>query len=310
MKEQERNNKILDMYKNGATLQKIGTIFKFSRARAQQIVFRGIKKQIIENLKIKRLKKEEKKLLDFAVKEEIREIFSRRMNINKKKRGILISKSIMAKMKLIPHYSQFLTFRDFYGALGEFAPRIKRYFPEIAEYFLNKRRNSWSKRYNKCRQCGTVSIRHGAYGLCINCYHKSDEFKDMQRKAFERNSDRRRERNREYIKTYLRRPDVVARFKTKNDLRNFGGNRERAIERDNFMCKNCGITREKSLKIFKRDLYVEHINYDKTDNDLNNLKTVCFNCHNKRTIKYMRGKRSKNINKKIQTYDTDLIHGA
>lgn len=287
---EERNKKILDMYKNGMTLEKIGVIFKFSRSRAQQIIFGEIKNQIIEKLKIKRLKKQEKRLLNFAAKEEIKEIFSRRINVDRKKKEDLASKSIMAKMKLIPHYSQFLTFRSFYSALGELEPRIKRYFPEIVEYFSDKRKNSWSRRYNKCRQCGTVSVRHGAYGLCIDCYYKSDEFKDMQRKSFERNSDKRSEQNKKYHEIYFKRPDVIARMRTKNDLRNFDGNREKAIERDNFACKNCGITRKKSLKIFKRDLYVEHIDYDKTNNNLNNLRTVCSNCHSRKTVKYMREK--------------------
>lgn len=54
-----------------------------------------------------------------------------------------------------------------------------------------------------------------------------------------------------------------------NDLK------EQIRKRDNYICKNC------KSKQQKRKLQVHHIDYDKQNNSLNNLISLCQPCHNK-----------------------------
>ena len=59
-----------------------------------------------------------------------------------------------------------------------------------------------------------------------------------------------------------------------HDLTRFGGNREKAMERDGYKCVICGAT---------EDLGVHHKDFsgqtNKPNNELDNLMTVCKSCH-------------------------------
>ncbi len=70
----------------------------------------------------------------------------------------------------------------------------------------------------------------------------------------------------------------------------FGGNRIKALERDNYKCVKCGMTRDEHFLRWDRDITVDHIdgngrNVDKPNNKLNNLQTLCLTCHGKKDIK-------------------------
>ena len=54
-------------------------------------------------------------------------------------------------------------------------------------------------------------------------------------------------------------------------------------KRDNYTCQMCGKKQENS----KRKLSVHHINYNKKNNDLDNLITLCISCNNK--VNFQRG---------------------
>ncbi len=69
-----RNKKILELYKSGKTLAELGRLFGFSQSRAQQIITWELGKGILNKLKRKKLWRGEWELLNFAVKEEIKEI--------------------------------------------------------------------------------------------------------------------------------------------------------------------------------------------------------------------------------------------
>ncbi|MCW2763641.1 MAG: hypothetical protein JWR85_3842, partial [Marmoricola sp.] len=70
------------------------------------------------------------------------------------------------------------------------------------------------------------------------------------------------------------------------DIKNFGGNREKAIQRDGEKCVKCGITRAEHSILYKKDITVDHIDglgvgqpvYLK-NNSLENLQTLCSVCH-------------------------------
>lgn len=72
--------------------------------------------------------------------------------------------------------------------------------------------------------------------------------------------------------------------KRANDMKFYGGNREKVIQRDHEQCQECGLTRVEHYKKYKRDITVDHINRlgrgvkDK-DNRLENLITLCLSCH-------------------------------
>ncbi len=78
--------------------------------------------------------------------------------------------------------------------------------------------------------------------------------------------------------------------KAHRDKRNFGGNREKAIERDSYKCVKCGMTRQEHIDNYGEDITVDHIDkngrYSKVKNhDLNNLQTLCLPCHLKKDAK-------------------------
>lgn len=56
--------------------------------------------------------------------------------------------------------------------------------------------------------------------------------------------------------------------------------------RDEFKCKIC----KKEEKYTKQGLYVHHIDYNKNNNDLNNLVTLCPTCHGKTNSKRVKWK--------------------
>ena len=94
-----------------------------------------------------------------------------------------------------------------------------------------------------------------------------------------------------YEKTQIWRknnPQKIKRYyKSANDKRYYGGNRELVIRRDGEKCLQCGITRQQHYEKYKRDITVDHINRlgrgvkDK-DNRLENLQTLCISCHMKK----------------------------
>jgi len=68
------------------------------------------------------------------------------------------------------------------------------------------------------------------------------------------------------------------------DRRRFGGNKQKALERDNFECQKCGMNQEQSIILFGQGLVAHHIDgqgYGKKiqNNSLDNLQTLCFRCH-------------------------------
>lgn len=57
--------------------------------------------------------------------------------------------------------------------------------------------------------------------------------------------------------------------------------REQIRNRDNYICQECDITQEECIFKYGEVLSVHHIDYDKTNNELENLICLCHSCHSK-----------------------------
>lgn len=71
----------------------------------------------------------------------------------------------------------------------------------------------------------------------------------------------------------------------------FGGNRQKALQRDNYTCVSCDMTNDEHIEKYNRSITVDHIdgrgrNTDKkyANHDLSNLQTLCLSCHGKKDI--------------------------
>jgi len=57
--------------------------------------------------------------------------------------------------------------------------------------------------------------------------------------------------------------------------------KEKIRDRDRRICQLCGRRESEIFKLYKDDLNVHHIDYDKTNNDPMNLISLCRGCHSK-----------------------------
>lgn len=57
--------------------------------------------------------------------------------------------------------------------------------------------------------------------------------------------------------------------------------RPKALERDDYRCRRCGMTLEEHRETYGRSIAVHHIDGDRQNNALENLITFCYSCHNK-----------------------------
>ena len=103
----------------------------------------------------------------------------------------------------------------------------------------------------------------------------------------------------------IRREKISVAFKGKNHPQWLGGkitfrgenwqwNRKRALERDQYKCKHCGITNKQHKKKWKCSLEVHHIKpfrfFDSAEeaNQLENLISLCTSCHKLAEMQYYR----------------------
>ncbi len=119
---------------------------------------------------------------------------------------------------------------------------------------------------DKCLECKEIGTH--AVGLCRKCYDEVNKEKILRQ-------------HREWSKN---NPDKV---RSSSNRFHFSGNRELALERDNWECQECGMSQEKCIVMFNRQLSVHHkdengltVSKEDKNNDLDNLITLCTRCHN------------------------------
>jgi hypothetical protein len=76
-------------------------------------------------------------------------------------------------------------------------------------------------------------------------------------------------------------------------------------DRDKNQCKNCGITRHISFKVYGLDLHIHHIDYNKKNCHPSNLITLCRSCNSR--ANYNRQENTEMYQQIINT--GGLIHG-
>lgn len=57
--------------------------------------------------------------------------------------------------------------------------------------------------------------------------------------------------------------------------------KEKIRKRDCYICQGCEMSEEEHLHLFKSNLSIHHIDYNKFNNIMSNLITLCFNCNSK-----------------------------
>lgn len=70
-----------------------------------------------------------------------------------------------------------------------------------------------------------------------------------------------------------------SRLRDYHNNKKFGGIKYDVLQRDNFRCVVCGISEREHVELFNRELSIHHKDEIKKHNTLNNLITVCGNCH-------------------------------
>jgi hypothetical protein len=132
----------------------------------------------------------------------------------------------------------------------------------------------WSRKHERCINCGTTSKKHKGRGLCCRCW-----LKDWVRK----NPERRKEhKQREYKKNFKRYQKNAKLYQQRNIERlkrywsdwhrdkSFNGKHKEVLDRDKNKCLLCGS---------KKMIIIHHIDHNNKNNDINNLVTLCRRCH-------------------------------
>jgi len=57
--------------------------------------------------------------------------------------------------------------------------------------------------------------------------------------------------------------------------------KEKIRKRDNYICQNCGMDNSQHIVKFGCNLSIHHIDYNKFNNCLTNLITLCYSCNSK-----------------------------
>ena len=270
IKNDSRAQECLEMYKNGASLEEIGNKFGITRERARQITKKQFAYELGYGPVEQRARKAEIAKSYRSVVEDSRA--ERQQEQVEKKYNEAVAKG------LEPEY--FDSVAKFCDAIGVSKDMLKEYVPvAYTTLVTNERRKSkrWSWHYDQCRMCGTTSVKHRGYGYCENCYTKSPEFKEAQRRAHLKNRDAILAKNREYARERQNDPEVLAKIESDYDLKYFGGNRKFALERDGYKCLGCGMSINVKDKVGRSVVRVWHLK-DKDDHSLDNLGTYCQSC--------------------------------
>ena len=135
----------------------------------------------------------------------------------------------------------------------------------------------------KCKQTKPIEMfyKNKLRPLGVHYYCK-----ECSKKIKEKYKSRYKEYHREYNRKH--RPNYQ-QHKKHNETRMFGGQKEVVLARDNYRCVDCGIEQKEHHKKYGIDISVHHKDGKGEgskikNNNLDNLVTLCFSCHQKRHL--------------------------
>jgi uncharacterized protein (DUF433 family) len=263
----EREAYILSKYRQGLTLEEIGSIFHVTRERIRQIIEKALRKE---------LGKEAKMGFIIDVKEYInsqKDLHHRLLKFPEEKRRKLVQ-------EIESGTSVKEALEEYRLTKGRFLKLFPQYKEMLAAELIQKKR--WNRVYDRCRNCQSTKIPHAASGYCEKCYPKSFEFKEIQKRSHKKHKEERRDKLSAYAKEYAKRPEAIAKAQERINIVFYGGNRGKALMRDGYRCLNCDINEQEALRKYRRKLYVWHKDGNPKNNSLENLKTLCANCFSKK----------------------------
>jgi len=126
-----------------------------------------------------------------------------------------------------------------------------------------KRRELHRDVYLDCRYCGENFLARTSFQVYCS---KTCRNADSLRRAVE--SGRKRLYDKTWHYKYQDREN--AKQKEREYRRNFGGNRQKTMERDGFKCQKCS---------GNENLLVHHKDINPKNNSIENLQTLCRGCH-------------------------------
>lgn len=133
------------------------------------------------------------------------------------------------------------------------------------------------KHYTNCIDCNKKISRGSKLGRCKSCSKKGKQHPNFGKIGYWRNKKNPAQSKRTKGKnapnwidgrSYKKYP-----IKFNDKLRNI------IRKRDNYICQNCGMTKQKHFKIYERNLHIHHIDYNRNNCRYNNLITLCFGCN-------------------------------
>lgn len=267
---------VMNGYMSGENLSELGDAVGVTRERARQLFEKAIK------IETERFDPNKPQISAYELREHLK-------NTHKRNRAKRDYKEVIER-----NYDSILEQISGTNVVGEKSllkvldmpesvlPFIKQKYPEFVE-IVNSNSRRWSWKYDQCRMCSTTETKHKRWGYCENCYTKSDEWKDTQNQYRQNHLEEHRARTRIYGATYSKRPEVKERMRQRTHDKNFDGNRELAFQIHGAHCNDCGITRDDFQVMNSKDLAVYHMDGNPNNNDISNLRPLCFSCLAKRT---------------------------
>ncbi len=109
-----------------------------------------------------------------------------------------------------------------------------------------------------------------------------------------------RKDNPKKVTAYNRTRRVAGFKKLEQERYRYGVERNVILERDNWMCQDCGMNQEQHVVLFGRGLTIHHIdgtgiNSNNKNNNIDNLITLCLRCHARTENKIRAEEKRRNI---------------
>lgn len=270
--------KILHGYMNGKTLAGIGRDLGLSRERARQLFNKALEIDLL------RIDSDPSDELRSSVAEEVHAAHLLGKSIADFKNEIEDRYEEIVKLITSNNITSDTGMLRAVGLPASAIYVVQEEYPEFLE-LLSANEDKWSWKYDACKTCGTVSVKHARWGYCKNCFASSPEHRAQQYRYRMNNYQEFRKKQKAYESEYYKRPEVIKRMNEKSYAKRYDGKREKTIKLAGEMCQDCHMTRSEHKEKFDEDLSVLHLDGDVSNNDQSNLASLCRSCRSKRVYK-------------------------